>query len=71
MESLRIDIINPKALSILQNLADLDLIKIKKDFFKSEFSELLKKIRNNSENPLSLDEIAMEVEIVRKSRYEE
>ncbi len=31
MESVRIDILNPKAKSILKNLTDPDLIRIKKD----------------------------------------
>ena len=31
MESLRIDILNPKALNLLQNLVDLDLIRISSD----------------------------------------
>ena len=31
MESLRIDILNPKALNLFQNLVDLDLIRISSD----------------------------------------
>ena len=41
MESLRIDIVNPKAKSLLKNLADLDLIRIKQERIKSEFMEFL------------------------------
>lgn len=70
MESLRIDIINPKAKSLLENLAALDLIKIKKEKVKSELVELLDKLRANSETPPSLKEITAEVEKVRKARYE-
>jgi len=69
METIRIDIINPKAKKLLKDLADLKLIRIKKDV-KSEFSSLLQKIRNKSSESLSLDEIKKEVENVRKSRYE-
>ena len=69
METIRIDIINPKAKKLLKNLADLKLIKIKKDV-KADFSSLLQKIRNKSSKSLSLDEIIKEVENVRKSRYE-
>ncbi len=69
METIRIDIINPKAKKLLKDLADLKLIKIKKDV-KADFSSLLQKIRNKSSKSLSLDEITKEVENVRKSRYE-
>jgi len=70
MESLRIEIINPKAKRLLKNLADMELIKIKKETAKSDFSELLDKLRSQSENTPSLDEITKEVESVRKARYE-
>ncbi|HZK07762.1 MAG TPA: hypothetical protein VFC92_06135 [Bacteroidales bacterium] len=70
MESLRIEIINPKAKRLLKSLADLDLIRIKKVQVKSDFSELLKKLRSQSEDAPSLEEITKEVESVRKSRYE-
>jgi hypothetical protein len=69
METIRIDIINPKAKKLLKNLADLKLIRIKKEV-KSEFSSLLQKLRNKSSESISLDEITKEVENVRKSRYE-
>jgi len=71
MESLRIDIVNPKAKSILKNLADLDLIRIKKEEIRSEFIMLLDKLRISSDNTPSLDDITNEVEDVRKARYEE
>jgi hypothetical protein len=69
METLRIDILNPKAKNLLKDLADLNLIKIKKEK-KSDFSNFLKKLRAKSNQELSLDEITKEVENVRKSRYE-
>jgi len=70
METIRIDIINPKAKSILNDLADLKLIRIKKEEGKSEFKELLDKLRVDSDEAPSLNEIAAEVEAVRKARYE-
>jgi len=70
METIRIDIINPKAKSLLKGLADLNLIKIKKENKKSDFSTLLKKLRTKSKSEISLDEITNEVEEVRKARYE-
>ena len=70
METLHIDILNPKAKSLLKNLADLDLIRIKNKKIKSEFTELLDKLRINSDSAPLLDEITEEVKIVRKARYE-
>ena len=70
METIRIDIINPKAKSILKDLADLDLIRIKKEKVKSEFKELLDRLSIDSDDTPSLDEITAEVEAVRKARYE-
>ena len=70
METIRVDILNPKAKSLLKDLADLDLIRIKKVKVKSEFKELLDKFRSNSDDAPSLDEITSEVESFRKARYE-
>ncbi|MDT0641414.1 hypothetical protein RM553_01090 [Zunongwangia sp. F363] len=70
METIRIDILNPKAKNLLKDLADLNLIKIKTEK-KSDFSNLLKKFRSKSKEEISFDEITKEVESVRKSRYEE
>ncbi len=70
METIRIEILNPKAKSLLKDLADLDLIRIKKEKVKSEFIELLDKIRIDSETAPIPDEITAEVEAVRKARYE-
>ena len=70
METIRIEIINPKAKGLIKSMADMDLIKIKKGKIKSEFIELLDRLREKSDNAPSLEEITKEVEIVRKSRYE-
>lgn len=70
METISIDILNPKAKSLLKGLADLNLIKINKESKKSDFSTLLTKLRSKSKGEISLDEITTEVEAVRKSRYE-
>jgi hypothetical protein len=70
METFRIEILNPKAKSLLKDLADLDLIRIKKEKVKSEVQELLEKLRINADNAPSDDEITREVELVRKARYE-
>ncbi len=68
METMRIDIVNPKAKKIIKELADLNLISIRdKDPIKS-FQKLLSKLRSNAEK-ISLDEITKEVELVRARRY--
>lgn len=69
METIQIDILNPKAKKLLRNLADLNLIKINKTKNKSDFPALLKKLRAKSSDEISLDEITNEVEKVRSSRY--
>ncbi len=70
METIRVDILNPKAKRLLKNLAELNLIRIQKEEMKSEFQELPDRLRINSDEAPSLDEIAEAVEKVRKARYE-
>jgi len=70
METIRIEIINPKAKSLIKSLADMDLIRIRKGKIKSEFIDLLERLRAKSDNAPSLEEITKEVEAVRESRYE-
>ena len=70
METIQIDILNPKVKKILKNLADLNLIKINKAKEKTDFSSLLEKLRSNPADEISLEEITAEVEQVRKLRYE-
>jgi hypothetical protein len=68
MNSLRVNIINPKAVQLLQNLADLKLITIQEPS-KNEFSSILKKLRSKAKSTISLEEITKEVELVRAKRY--
>ncbi len=70
METIKVDIINPKAKTILKNLADLNLIRIKSTKIKSELKDLLARLRISQDDIPSLEEITSEVELVRKSRYE-
>ncbi|TXD82495.1 hypothetical protein ESY86_13635 [Subsaximicrobium wynnwilliamsii] len=70
METLSINILNPKAKKLLKDLADLKLIKINNVSKKSDFSKLLEKLRTKSEESLSIAEITKEVEAIRTSRYE-
>ena len=69
MNTLRIDILNPKAIKLLKDLADLNLIAIQDDS-KMDFSNTLKKLRSKAKSAPSLEEITKEVESVRGSRYE-
>lgn len=69
MESIKIDILNPKAKDILEDLADLNLIKIRKEN-NSDLFDLLKRMRAKAKGKVNLDEITNEVETVRLSRYE-
>lgn len=68
METIRIDILNPKAKALLEDLANLDLIRIRKETSKTDFSVLLKKFRSKSDQAPSLEEITKEVEAVRIAR---
>ncbi|WP_461790258.1 hypothetical protein [Pedobacter sp.] len=68
MDSLKIEIINPKAVKLLQNLADLNLITIKKNTSKNSFAAILKKLRAKSKSAPTLDEISKEVDVVRSRR---
>ena len=70
METIKVDILNPKAKTILKNMADLNLIRIKRTKIKSELKDLLARLRISQDDIPSLEEISSEVELVRKSRYE-
>jgi hypothetical protein len=65
METISVEILNPKAKQLLLDLADLKLITLKP---KLTLTGLLENMRNNSESVPSLDEITAEVEKVRLAR---
>ncbi len=66
MESLRVDIIDPKARKLLEHLAEMELIKIKsQDDLKREFFKLVQSLRAKK-SPLSMEEITKEVKAIRK-----
>lgn len=69
MSTIRVNILNPKAVKLLKNLAELKLIAIE-DVSKNGFEGVLKKLRSKASSAPSLDEIAEEVELVRTKRYE-
>lgn len=69
MNTVQVDILNPKAGKLLQDLADLNLISIK-DASDDSFMKVITKLRKKAENnPPSLDDITKEVELVRAKRY--
>ena len=68
MNTLQVDILNPKAAKLLKDLADLNLIAIR-DTSKSGFATVLKKLRTKAKSAPTLDEITNEVELVRSKRY--
>ena len=67
METISIEILNPKARRLLNDLAELNLIAIKN---KPSFKGLLEELRKSENNIPSIEEITKEVEQVRKRRYE-
>lgn len=70
METIKVDILNPRAKTILKNLADLNLIRIKRTSSNSELKDLLSRLRITQNKNLSLKDITSELEQVRKNRYE-
>jgi len=67
MSTLRVDILNPKALKLLKGLAELNLITIHESP-ETDFADLLKRLRKEENTP-SLEEITKEVELARAERY--
>lgn len=65
METLNIEIKNPKAKQLLNDLADMNLITIKP---VKSFKSVLVNLRKNAVSAPSYDEITAEVEFVREER---
>lgn len=69
MDTIKVDILNPKAIKLLQDLADLELIAIR-ETPKSGFAAVLDKMRTKADKTAPcLEEITDEVELVRSKRY--
>lgn len=68
MNTMRIDILHPKATRLLKDLADLNFIAIK-NTSKNWFASVLKKLRSKSKSVPTLEDITHEVEQVRSKRY--
>ena len=67
MATLKIEILNPKAKKLLQDLAELRLISISEKT-SNPFFDVVKKIRSKKSD-ISLEEIAKDIETVRSKRY--
>ena len=68
MDALRIEILNPKALQLINGMEDLQLIKVSESP-KSKLKAYLKKTRRNAASAPAEEEIAKIVEAVRTKRY--
>lgn len=69
MQTYQVNILNPKAVKLLKDLADLNLISIKEST-EDDFLKVVKRLRSKAANhPPSLEEITKEVEVVRTKRY--
>ena len=70
MTILRIELINPEARTLLEDLAKLDLIRIQEvGETPQRFSALLAKLRTYEAEAPTLEEITQEVEEVRHQRF--
>ncbi|MDD3787090.1 MAG: hypothetical protein PHO94_00145 [Petrimonas sp.] len=67
MEAIKIEILNPKALQLIESMQDLNLIKITEEP-ASKLKLYLKKMRKNSTSVPDLDEISKMVDEVRAER---
>ena len=70
MVTYQVDIIDPKASKLLQDLADMKVIAIR-NVPDSSFMDLVKKLRRKAKeiNEPSLEDITSEIESIRTKRY--
>lgn len=68
MDTMLINILNPKAAQLLKDMEDMELISIQKPE-ESDFASVLKKLRSNSDSTPTLEEITAEVDSERTKRY--
>ena len=69
MNTVQVDILNPKAGKLLQDLADMNLISIT-DVANDSFLKVVRQLRKKAQrNPPTLENITKEVELVRAKRY--
>ncbi len=63
METIQVEILNPKVKKLLKDLVSLNLISIKKE---DHFLDTVSSLRASNANSICLEEIASEVKKVRK-----
>jgi len=69
MQTFQVNILNPKAVKLLQDLADLELISIRQQS-KDNFQAVVERLRKGAADAApSLEDITREVEAVRAKRY--
>jgi hypothetical protein len=68
METLTINILNPKMESILKEFESLKLISILPNS-KEKFKFVLSKIRSKSDSKITLEEIQREVDMIRERDF--
>jgi hypothetical protein len=68
MNTIQVNILNPKADIILKDMEKQNLIAIQKPS-KSSLQSVLNNLRSNAKTAPSLKEITKEVELVRAKRY--
>ena len=68
MNTIQVNILNPKAEVILKDMVKKNWITIRKPS-KSTFQSVLKNLHSNAKTAPSLKEITKEVELVRAKRY--
>lgn len=68
MSTIRIEILNPTALKLIEGMQDLNLIKVSVEP-ESRLKAYLQKMRRNTVSAPDIDEITSIVEEVRAERY--
>ncbi|MBK8493209.1 MAG: hypothetical protein IPL49_20575 [Saprospirales bacterium] len=69
MTVITVELIDPRVKALLEDLAKMNLIKIREEETpQKRFSNLLSKLRSKEEEAPSVEEIAKEVELVRTQR---
>jgi len=70
MNVLQIEILNPKAKRLLKDLADMDLIIIRKPA-DDGFLKLVQKFRTKAKkDKTDLEDISREIDVIRAAKYE-
>lgn len=69
MTVIKIELLDPRVKALLEDLAKMNLIKIREEEVpQKRFSALLSKLRSKEQEAPGLEEITKEVELVRSKR---